>query len=92
METRAACDSVMALSVPGDCVRFHIDIRTAAAYIGCQGGTRSNILSQDALHLWEQALSRDVTLLPPQWIPTGGKTKQQTSISSLLLPVSYELP
>ena len=34
----------------------------------------SNVLSQEALLLWEQAVSRDVTLLPPQWIPTGGNT------------------
>ena len=64
----------MALSEPGDLVRLHIDNRTAAAHIRCQGGTRSNVLSQEALLLWEQAMSRDVTLLPPQWIPTGENT------------------
>ena len=74
LETRAARESVMALSEPGDRVRLHIDNRTAAAYIRCQGGTRSNVLSQEALLLWEQAVSRDVTLLPPQWIPTGENT------------------
>ena len=66
LETRAARESVMALSEPGDRVKLHIDNRTAAAYIRCQGGTKSNILSQEALLLWEQAVSRDVTLLPPQ--------------------------
>ena len=64
----------MAPSEPGDHVRLHIDNRTAAAYIRFQGGTRSNVLSQEALLLWEQAVSRDVTLLPPQWFPTGGNT------------------
>ena len=54
LETRAACESVMALSEPGDRIRLHIDNRTAAAYIRCQGGTRSNVLSQEALLLWEQ--------------------------------------
>ena len=34
-ETRAAWESVMALSKPGDRVRLHIDNRTAAAYIRC---------------------------------------------------------
>ena len=40
LETRAACESVMALSEPGDRVRLHIDNRTAAAYIRCQGVQR----------------------------------------------------
>ena len=33
-----------------------------------------NLLETRALLLWEQAVSRNVTLLPPQWIPTGGIT------------------
>ena len=37
LETRAACESVMALSGPGDHVMLHIDNRIAAAYIRCQG-------------------------------------------------------
>ena len=65
LETRAARESVMALSELRDSVRLHIDNRTAATYIRCQGGTKSNVLSQEALLLWEQALSRDITLLPP---------------------------
>ena len=32
--------------------------------------TSDDVLSQEALLLWEQAVSRDVTLLPPQWFPT----------------------
>ena len=36
--------------------------------------TSDDVLSQEALLLWEQAVSRDVTLLPPQWFPTGGNT------------------
>ena len=49
LETRAARESVLALAEPGDCVRLHIDDRTAATYIRCQGGTKSNILLQEAL-------------------------------------------
>ena len=64
----------MALSEPGDHVRLHINNRTAAAYIRCQGGTKSNILSQEALLLWEQAVSKDITLLTPHWIPTEENT------------------
>ena len=74
LETRAARESILALSEPGDRVRLHIDNKTAAAYIRYQGGTRSNVLSQEALLLWEQAVSRNVTLLPPQWIPTEENT------------------
>ena len=51
LETRAACESVMALSEPGDHVRLHIDYRTAAAFFRCQGGTRRNVLSQEVLLL-----------------------------------------
>ena len=64
----------MALSELGDHVRLHIDNRTAAAYIRCQGGTKSNVLFQEALLLWEQAVSRDITLLPPHWIPMEENT------------------
>ena len=74
LETRAARELVMALSKPGDCVRLHIDNRTAAAYIRCQGGTKSNVLSQEALLLWNQAVAQDISLLTPHWIPTGENT------------------
>ena len=33
-----------------------------------------DVSSQEALLLWVQAVSWDVTLLPPQWFPTGGNT------------------
>ena len=65
---------MLALAEPGDSVRLHIDNRTAAAYIQCQGGTKCNVLSQEALLLWEQAVSRDITLLTPHWIPTEENT------------------
>ena len=64
----------MALSKPGDRVRLHIDNKTAAAYIRCQGGTKSNVLSQEALLLWDQAVAEDITLLTPHYIPTGENT------------------
>ena len=74
LETRAARESILALTEPGDRVRLHIDNRTAAAYIRCQGGTKSNVLSQEARLLWEQTVSQDVSLLTPHWIPTGENT------------------
>ena len=66
LETRAACESVMTLSEPGDLVMLHIANRIAAAYIRSQGDSRSNVLSQEALLLWEWAVSRYVPFLPPQ--------------------------
>ena len=65
LETRAACESVMALSGPGDLVMLHIVNRIAAAYIRSQGGSRSNVLSQETLLLWERAVLRYVPFLPP---------------------------
>ena len=57
---------VMAFSEPDDLVMLHIVYRIAAAYIRSQGDSRSNVLSQEALLLWEQAVSRYVSFLPPQ--------------------------
>ena len=61
LETRVAHESVLALTESGDKVRLHIDNRTAATYIKHQGGTRNNVLSQEALLLWEQAISKDIS-------------------------------
>ena len=53
---------------------LYIDYRIAAAYTRGQEDSRSNILSQEALLPWEQAVSRYVPFLPPQWLPIGGNT------------------
>ena len=74
LETRAAREAIIELAEPGDNVRVHIDNRTAAAYIRCQGGTKSYALSQEACQLWEEAQDRGVTILTPQWISTGENT------------------
>ena len=63
---------VMAFSEPDDLVMLHIVYRIAAAYTRSQGDLRSSMLSQEAFLLQEQAVSRYVTFLPLQWIPTGG--------------------
>ena len=74
LETRAAREAIIELAIPGDNVRVHIDNRTAAAYIRCQGGTKSYALSQEACQLWEEAQDRGVTILTPQWISTEENT------------------
>ena len=40
LETRAAKESILSLSNPGDKVRLHIDNRVACCYIARQGGTK----------------------------------------------------
>ena len=79
LETRAARDTIIELAAPGDRVRLHVDNKSAAAYIRCQGGTKSFSLSQEACLLWEEADARGLTLLTPQWI----STKENTSADFL---------
>ena len=74
LETRAAREAIIEVAEPGDKVRVHIDNRTAAAYVRCQGGTKSYALSQEACQLWEEARDRGLTILTPQWIATGENT------------------
>ena len=69
LEIRAAREA-LALADPGDCVRLHVDSRTACSYIRRQGGTRSSLLSREACLLWREALSRNLTILSPVWIST----------------------
>ena len=79
LETRAAREAIIELAEHGDNVRLHIDNRTAAAYIRCQGGTKSYSLSQEACQLWEEAQDHGVTILTPQWI----SSKENTSADFL---------
>ena len=68
LETRAAKEAVKNLASPGDIIRLHIDNKVACSYVKRQGGTKSNILCQEALSLWEDAKERGLTLLAPQWL------------------------
>ena len=45
---------------------------------------------QGTLLLWEQAVSGDVTLLPPYWFPTRG-SQQQTSFQDFLSGHNYSV-
>ena len=67
LELRAARES---LAQPGDCVRLHLDNKCAVSYISWQGGTRSSRLSREACLLWNESLSRSLTLLTPNWLST----------------------
>ena len=51
----------------GDLIMLHY--RIVAAHTRGQEDSRSNMLSQEALLPWEQAVSRYVPFLPPQWLP-----------------------
>ena len=69
LELRAAREG-LTLAQEGDIVRLHLDSQVAAAYIRCQGGTKSSVLSREAVLLWREALARKVTLLTPHWLST----------------------
>ena len=70
LEIRAARDGISALAQPGDCVRLHMDNRTACAYVRKQGGTKSSLLSQEACLLWDQSVSKNIEILTPHWLST----------------------
>ena len=70
LEIRAAREG-LALAVPGDKVRPHLDSTTACFYIKNQGGTKGSLLSKEACLMWEEAIARDITILTPHWLSTG---------------------
>lgn len=69
LELRAAREA-LSLTRPGDRVRLHVDSRTAASYIRKQGGTKSLVLTQEALLLWKESINRRITILTPHWLST----------------------
>ena len=71
LEIRAAREGILALSQPGDCVRLHMDNKTACAYVRKQGGTKSSVLSQEACLLWDQAVYNKIEILTPHWLSTN---------------------
>ena len=74
LEMKAAREAVLNLAQSGDTVRLHIDNKTAICYIKRQGGTRSNILSQEACAMWLESEARQVTILEPHWISSADNT------------------
>ena len=74
LELRACKEAAFNFAQMGDRVRLHIDSKVACAYIRKQGGTRSDLLSEEASKLWEEMEARQVTLLTPHWISTSNNT------------------
>ena len=60
--------SLRELAVPGNVVRFYLDNMTAQAYIRKMGGTCSSSLHTESLVLWQDAIRRNITILPPHWL------------------------
>ena len=68
LELRAAQYALLELASPGEVVQFHIDNMTAIAFIRRLGGTRSLTLCKESHQLWQEAIKRNITILPPQWL------------------------
>ena len=75
LELRAAWYALLQLASPGDVVQLHLDITTAITYIRKMGRTHSLTLCKESHLLWCQAIRRNLTLLPPQWISTQENTE-----------------
>ena len=75
LELRAARYALLELASPGDVVQLHLDNMMAITFIRRMGGTRSPTLCKESLLLWRQAIRRNITILPPQWISTQENTE-----------------
>ena len=49
-------------------VQFHIDNMTAIAFIRRLEGTRSQALCKESHQLWQEAINRNIKILPPEWL------------------------
>ena len=52
-------------------VQLHLDNMTAITFIRRMGKTRSLSLCKESHLLWCQAIRRNLTILPPQWLSTS---------------------
>ncbi len=55
-------------------VQLHLDKMTAITFIRRRGGTRSLSLCKESHLLWPQAIRRNITILPSQWLSTTKNT------------------
>ena len=72
-------------------MQLHLDNRTAIAFIRKLGGTRSQVLCKESLLLWRQAIRRNITILPPQWISTEENTEADFLSRHKLLRWDFKL-
>ena len=56
-------------------VQLHLDNMTAIALIRKMGGTHALSLCKESHLLWSQAIRRNITILPPQWVSTSENTE-----------------
>ena len=91
LELRAARYALLELASPGDVVQLHLDNMTAIAFIRKLGGTRSRLLCKESLLLWRQAIRRNITILPPQWISTEENTEADFLSRHKLLRWDFKL-
>ena len=59
----------------GGMVQLHLDNITAIAFIRRIGGICSLSLCKESHLLWHQAIRRNITILPPQWLSTLENTE-----------------
>ena len=74
LELRAARYALLELASPGDVVQLHIDNIMAITFIRKMGGTHSLSLCKESHLLWREAIRRNITILPPQWLSTTNNT------------------
>ena len=82
LELRAAKEALLKFAQPGDTICLHMDNQVACAYILKQGWTKSPILCQEALELWQKMEQRGVFLLPPPLDPHRKKYQSRLSVKA----------
>ena len=75
LELRAAQYALLELVSPREVMQFHIDNMMAIAFIRRLGGTCSLALCKESHQLWREAIDRNITILPPQWLASVDNTE-----------------
>ena len=75
LELRAARYALLELASPGILVQLQIDNIMVITFIWKMGGTHSLSLCKESPLLWREAIRRNITILPPQWLSTMENTE-----------------